>query len=463
MRKRLVKIILVFLVTMGVFPIACAGNKSKDDLANLDLSGSKQGQTVAFADVDGDGLQDKLVGAPYVSLAKGTGAVLIYKGSASGFSDIPVSFLFGDDNTGFNIMNLGDVDGDGIADFGVGAIHGNGTDVSLCGSVTVYKGGSNGKIIRKLSGEGPMDRFGYSIAAGDVNGDGKRDIAVSAPFNTNDPGLYQSGAVYVFLGPDFERRISLYASSTNKGLGLAVAMGEITNDGFTDLLLSASGRTLVYFGSSSFAPSIDAPDITITSAATGFGKSLAVIGDVTGDGLGELAIGAPNAVIGNYRDTGSVYIISGSAKGKLEIDVSPVPTALIARLDGEALFNRFGFSIAALGDIDSDGKPDFAVGAPMADVSTLAGNNILCGKVYIFRGKDVSPSISISNATKFEGLVKNQLYGTSLACGADGLLLIGAPGSNANTGGADMVDAATGQPVPGGSSGGASGSGGSCH
>jgi hypothetical protein len=463
MRKGFFLLMLLFLTTMSLFPNGCAGNPSKDDLANMDLSGSKQGQSVAFADVDGDGIQDKLVGAPYAPLAKGMGVVLIYKGSASGFSDVPVSSLSGEDNAGFNVTNLGDVDNDGIADFAVGAIHGNGNDVSLCGSVTVYKGGSNGRVISKLSGEGPMDRFGYSIASGDVNGDGKRDIAVGAPFNTHDPGLYQSGAVYVFLGPDFVTRISMYASSTNKGLGLAVAMGQVTNDGFADLLFSASGKALVYLGSSSFAPSINAPDITIACSASGFAKSLAVIGDVTGDGVSEVAVGAPNAVINNYRDTGSVYIVNGAAKGKVDLDASPPQTSLFARIDGEGLFSRFGFSIAALGDIDADGKPDFAAGAPMADVCTAAGNNILCGKVYIFRGKDISASISIASATKFEGHVKNQLYGVSLACGPNGLLMIGAPGSNGNTGGADMVDSVTGQPVPGGSSGGTSGSGGSCH
>ena len=127
------------------------------------------------------------------------------------------------------------------------------------------------------------------------------------------------------------------------------------------------------------------------------------------------------------------------------------------------VFNRFGASIAVMGDVDGDGKPDFAIGAPMADVTTLSGQNILSGKVYFFKGKDITLTATLANSSVFEGLVKNQQFGSSLAKSASGKLLIGAPRSNMDTGGVMMVDPATGQAVPGGSSGGATGGSGDCH
>lgn len=174
-------------------------------------------------------------------------------------------------------------------------------------------------------------------------------------------------------------------------------------------------------------------------------------------------MGAPNATINNNRDTGSVYIVKGSAAGTVNVSATTPPADLIVRIDGEGLFNRFGSSIAALGDVDADGKPDFAVGAPMADVTAGTGQNILSGKVYVFKGKDISSSATIASAGVFTGKVKNQGYGTSLAVGKGGQLLIGAPRSNADTGGVDMIDPATGQAVSGGSSGGATGGSGDCH
>jgi hypothetical protein len=454
MNKRLL-LSLLLIIGLSIFGCKSSNNDSSRNTATLDLAGSKQGQAVGFADVDGDGIGDKIVGAPYAATSTNVGAVLVYKGNASGYSSVPNQVLLGDDNLGYSIVSLEDVDGDGKAEFAVGAIHGIGDDVSLSGSVTIYKGGGSGQIVKRLSGEGSMDKFGYSLAAGDLNGDSRPDLAVGAPFNTNDPALYQSGAVYVYFGPDYDAPVALYATSANKGIALAVASGDVNSDGVSDLLVSASGKVLVYFGGASFAPLVNAPDITITGSASGFGSAIAVIGD-------QIAIGAPKAVINNNRDTGSVYIVSGASTGTVNVGASTPPPGLIVRIDGEGPFNRFGSAIAHMGDVDADGKQDFAVGAPMADVTTSAGQNILSGKVYLFKGKDIGASATIASAAAFEGAIKNQAYGTALAAG-NGRLLIGAPRSNANTGGADMVDPSTGHAVPGGSSGGTTGGSGDCH
>jgi hypothetical protein len=237
------------------------------------------------------------------STSGNTGAVLVYKGTATGFGTIPTTVLTGDDNLGYSFVNIGN-------DFAVGAIHGDGDDVSLSGSVTIYQGGGGGTIVKKLSGEWPLDKFGVSLASGDLNGDGTQDLVVGAPFNTNDPARYQAGAVYVFFGPGYTTSVKLYASP-NTGLGWAVATGDVNGDGIDDLLIATTGKVLVFYGSNAaFSPSINAPDISYTSAASGFGKALAVIGDIDGAAGWEIAIGAPNAVVSlntvTSRDVGSV-------------------------------------------------------------------------------------------------------------------------------------------------------------
>lgn len=459
-------LIAIYAIFAAVFLSGCAGGTADSGGSNpaeglgvTNLTLSKQGYSVGLIDVDGDGIEDKVVGAPYTLKDSTIGAALIYKGIQSGFSSQPTIYLTGDDNAGFSFVKLAKGSGDTSERFAIGALNGNGQDVSLSGSVSIYKAGNNGpELIKKLSGEEPMDKFGFSLASGDVNADGKTDLIVGAPFHTPGPSLYQQGAVYVFFGPDFNTKIPVRASSTNKGLGWAVASGDINGDGVTDLLISASGSVLGFYGIQSFNPSINAPDIKITSSSSGFGKAIAVIGDITGDGFGEIAIGAPGAVINNNRDTGSVYIIRGGT-GSRTINADSDQNSLIVRIDGNALFDRFGFSITSAGDVDDDNIPDFTVGAITTDVDS----SDLRGKVYLLKGRHIDSSTTLAKATVFNGTTKDQRYGFSLAYAGNKRLLIGAPTSNTDTGGVSMVDLTTGQQVPGGSSGGSAGDSGECH
>lgn len=461
------KILSLFLIAISMSSLSgCAGGTADSGGSNpsegigvTNLSLSKQGYSVGLVDVDGDGIADKIVGAPYAVKDSGLGTALIYKGLQSGFSSQPTWYLTGDDNTGFSFVKLDKGSSDTAEKFAVGALNGNGEDVSLSGSVSIYRAGTNRpELIIKLSGEEPLDMFGFSLASGDFNADGKTDIIIGAPFHTPEPSLYQQGAVYVYLGPDFKTKISLRASSTNKGLGWAVASGDINGNGIADILISASGSVLAYYGGQTFNPSINSPDVKITSTSSGFGKAIAVIGDVTADGFGEIAIGAPGATINNNRDTGSVYIIKGGT-GNRTINADSDQNSRIVRIDGSALFDRFGSSISPAGDVDDDNIPDFAVGAMTTDVDF----NDLRGRVYLFKGKHIDSGTTLAKATAFNGTTRDQRYGFSLANAGNKRLLIGAPTSNMDTGGVSMVDLTTGQEVPGGSSGGSSGDTGECH
>ena len=437
-----------------------------DVLSGVSLVGSFQGKAAGLADVDGDGIPDKLVGAPYATTPTNGGVVLVYKGDAAGgFASTPSSLLTGDDLFGWSFVRLPKASENDTDKFAIGALYGDGSDVSLGGSVSLYQGGSGGpKLLAKLAGEGPMDRFGSSLAAGDLDGDGYTDIAVGAQSNSPVPARYQQGAVYVYFGPQFTRNIALYASSTNTALGGAVAIGDINGDGKADLLLSASGKVLAYYGGPSFAfgsstpVSVNSPDVTIASTDSGFGKSIAVLGDVNADKVAEIAIGAPNAVVGTSADSGAIYILRGTARGIVNLGAATRPADLIVKINGANLFDRFGTSIIPVGDVDGDGKADFAVGANLADVNT----NDLRGKVYLFRGKDISASTTLAASTTFKGFMMDQSYGTSLAPAGAGKLLIGGPTAEMYAGGVFMIDLVTGKVVTGGSHGGGSGAGYDC-
>ena len=305
-----------------------------------------------------------------------------------------------------------------------------------------------------------MDRFGSSLAAGDLDGDGYTDVAVGAQSHSPIPARYQQGAVYVYFGPQFTRNIALYASSANAALGGAVAIGDINGDGKADLLLSASGKVLAYYGGPSFTfgsstpVKVDSPNLTIASTDSGFGKSIAVLGDVNADKVAEIAIGAPNAVVGTSADSGAIYILRGTARGTVNLAAAD----LIVKINGANLFDRFGTSIVPVGDLDGDGKTDFAVGANLADVNT----NDLSGKVYLFKGKDISAATTLAASTSFKGLMMDQSYGTSLAPAGAGKLLIGGPTAEMYAGGVFMIDLVTGKVVTGGSHGGSLGAGYDC-
>jgi len=463
MNKRNMHVFL-FLVLVSMVAHSWAGggaDVTAGGEARLDLTGSRQGQAVGFADVDGDGIDDKLVGAPFANLSSRTGAVLVYKGDAAGYGSQPAMIMRGDENYGYTLANLGDVDGDGKNDFAVGAISGSGAEAaeaSLSGTVSIYKGGSRGQLIRKVAGDGPLDKFGMSLAAGDLNNDGYNDLIVGAPFHTPAPSLYQQGAVYVYLGPDFKTRMALTAAKTNSGLGWAVTVGDMNGDDIPDLLIAASGKVLGFYGGSSFAPTLNSPDVTIGSSAAGFGKAMAVIGDVDGDGKKEIALGAPQATVNKQRDRGSVFIVKGGT-GRRTVNLDAAPADLICRIDGGGLFHRFGAALSPVGDGNGEAQPGLAVGAPLAD----GDPGDLAGKVYFFRGKDISPATTLAAGRSLNGMVKNQAYGTALAAGRKGQLLIGGPSSTGGTGGVALVDVSAGDAVTGGSSGGSEGAGDACH
>jgi hypothetical protein len=315
-------------------------------------------------DVNGDGFADLAVSA---AGAFGTGArVHVYLGSARGRSTPPALSLpaLEPNTAGLEVVlaNAGDVNGDGYGDLAVAYSWAAGAR----GQVHVYLGSAMGlSATPALSLTGPDSgdgRFGMSVAAaGDVNGDGYADLAVSAP-----RALFNTGRVHVYLGsatglgstPAFS--LTGPDGTTSEFGSTLAGAGDFNADGYADLVVGApraselSGRVHVYTGSATGLSAT--PQLTLTGPdgrSGRFGWSLTSAGDLDGDGYADLVVAASRAI----GTTGRIQVHLGSVRG-----LSSGPAASFTR--SAAPGTHYAEWVTHLGDLNGDGFGEFAVGAP---------------------------------------------------------------------------------------------------
>ncbi|NBW41262.1 hypothetical protein EBR25_09740, partial [bacterium] len=199
---------------------------SADDRFGYSVSGA--------GDVNGDGFDDFIVGAPLTG-SSNTGSARVYSGFDGtilhGFGGGVVNSYFG-----WSVSGAGDVNGDGFADLIIGAPNDDSTGNNNAGRATVYSG-FNGTVLYSYVGDNVDDSFGRSVSdAGDVNGDGFGDFMVGANGDDNNGSL--SGSVKVYSGFDGSVLYALDGDSGGIHFGWSVSgAGDVNGDGFDDFIV----------------------------------------------------------------------------------------------------------------------------------------------------------------------------------------------------------------------------------
>jgi hypothetical protein len=326
--------------------------------------------------------------------------------------------------------------GPGAAGAGAGAAGAAGA----AGGVAAGGGGGAGRppefassLVARLGGTEGYDWAGHSLlAAGDLNGDGVADAAVSSL------SAGSGGRVAVFFGPLRGERATTAPDALltgefpfhNAGQSIAEAGPcDFDGDGNADLLIGSpfgdrydvetqatgsgdnAGRAYIVFGGPAFAPAwapqfgarLARADVTFVGerAYDGAGFTVGCAGDLDGDGRDEAVVGAPRAgaSAGGAR-AGAAYVVYGRARSDFPVVLGLERADAVVR--GDAAYDAFGSAVAALGDVTGDGRPDFGVGAPGVDAGAKDA-----GGAYVFAG----------GAARLAG---------ELAAGAAGRLLYGA-------------------------------------
>ena len=396
-------------------------------MSNLDRSnrliirgineGDNSGRSVSSAgDVNGDGIDDIIIGAPFAD-PNGTasGESYVVFGNNSGFTGVlELSTLDGSngfvingvdngDNSGGSVSSAGDFNGDGIDDLIIGASRAepNGSDSGrsyvVFGNKDGFKGslelssldGRNGFVINGIDSG---DFSGASVSsAGDFNDDGIDDLIIGAP--GADPNSPNSGESYVVFGSNnkkFEASLDLSnldgrgfkINGIDGGSGGSVSSaGDINGDGIDDLIIGASnansgaGESYVVFGGKNKITTTKGLDLSALNGKNGFkingidsgdqsGTSVSGAGDVNGDGINDIIIGARFASP-NGPASGESYVVFGNKNGFEDtLDLSNLDGTNGFTINGIDSNNFSGYSVSGAGDVNSDGIDDIIIGAP---------------------------------------------------------------------------------------------------
>ncbi|RMH05161.1 MAG: hypothetical protein D6702_01200, partial [Planctomycetota bacterium] len=254
---------------------------------------------------------------------------------------------------GTTVAFLADLDRDERPDFLVGVPGARGVG-RRTGEVWLVSGRS-GETFYRQPGAGPFDEFGFSLAVlGDLDGDGVPDFAAGSPGAGR--GSSRFGRVSIRSGRTGIEIAGVEGTSPREAFGRALcALGDLDGDGAPDWCASAPGwrdpdgaerGILRVYSAAGRRVLLELPG---PASGTGYGTALAAAGDCDRDGLPDLAVGLPEA-----GPAGSVWILAG-ADGRT-----------IRTLEGGSPGGRFGAALAPADDLNDDGVPDLAIGAPAA-------------------------------------------------------------------------------------------------
>jgi hypothetical protein len=404
-------------------------------------TGDRFGATLAAGDFDGDAYDDLAVGVPGESVRAGgvdhtrAGMVQILHGGPHGLAGRGELWwtqdrtgvegtLEGEDNFA-SALAAGDFDGDRRDDLAIGTPLDSVSGRRAAGAVNVLYGGPSGLSVAGddlwtldtpgVKGRADANfRFGWALAAADLSGNGRDDLAIGIP-GGRISGHREAGAVTVLYGrsgglsavddlwSQDARGITARAATSDQ-FGAALAIGDFDRDGFGDLAVGVplenaggaadAGAVNVLYGSSSGLSARGAQ--LWTQAVTGvkgdvatldrFGAAL-VAGDVSRNGAAELAIGVPGEDTSGKRDAGAVNVLYGGPGGLRERGDqrwTQDNTGIKAHAEAGDLFG----STLGLGDFDADSALDLAVGAPhdtVAGYARAGAVNVIAGSMRRLR------------------------------------------------------------------------------
>jgi hypothetical protein len=410
------------------------------------------GRSVSMAgDVNGDGLADVVVGA-YAAAPNGSGSGRTYvvfgkadtdplatADLAQGIGGFVLDGEGTGDNSGFSVSGAGDVNDDGLADVIVGAPQADGGDTAAGRSYVVF-GKTDTDLVSladvaqgtggfAMGGEGDHDEAGYSVSgAGDVNDDGLADVIVGTGSSSSSQRAYvvfgKADTDLVELA-DVVQGIGGFALQNTLKTAAVSGAGDVNGDGLDDVLVGSetaeggapfSGRAYVVFGKQ------DTDMVALADVAQGTGGfvvdgesqydeagySVSGAGDVNGDGLDDVIVGATQPHP-DLAGVGRAYVVFGKE------DTDAVSLADVRQgtggfaMDGLEEWDYFGCAASEAGDLNGDGLDDIIVG-------TLWGT-----QVYVLFGKTDTDEVSLADVVQgIGGLVMEAEYDADEAGGTVG-------------------------------------------
>ena len=412
-------------------------------VVNGEALGLQSGYSVSSAgDVNGDGLDDFIVGTNTTGTTAGKSYVVFGQTATTpidlgslGTKGFAINGLIGDIN-GISVSNVGDMNGDGLADLLVGA-KGTSKSYVVFGQtgptpVDLANLGSQGFVLNGVAGQ----TAGSSVSsAGDVNGDGLADVIVGDPYFAGN-----IGKSYVVFGQTGKAPIDLAnlgnqgfainapASGANNRIGYSVSgAGDVNGDGLADVIVGAyalgvTSLSYVVFGQTGTSQvnldTLGSRGFSImgnSNDVSNSGYSVSSAGDVNGDGLADLLVAAPGAK--------TSYVVFGQTRGSSTVSLETLGSQGFA-ITGDAFS---GYFVSNAGDVNGDGLADLLVSG------RSASNEGIC----VVYGKTDATQVNLTSVANGVGGFRMPGVTTTSVSNAgdvngDGFadFLVGAPVSN---------------------------------